>query len=290
MYHGDLLGGFAARLVGIKSIVWGVHNTLLEPGKSKKFTILISHILAKLSWWIPKKIVTCARRAIDVHESLGYDRKKMHFIPNGYDLADFQPGLDPQDKFRASLLSDRTIPLIGTVGRFDPQKDHANLLDALAIVRDRGTAFRCVLVGTGVDSTNAQILEWIVQRGLADHVQLLGRRSDIPSIMNALDLHVLSSSAEAFPNVVCEAMACGTPCVVTDVGDAAYIVGDTGWVVPKGNPQALALAVQSACHELLHQSFKWSLRKNAARQRIVENFSIEKMVNAYKKVWTGVVR
>ena len=289
MYHGDLFGGLAARVPGIRSVVWGIRHTTLEPSKSKKTTIVIAKFLAKLSWWLPAKIVVCAQRAMDVHEALGYDRSKMRFIPNGYDLADFHPGLDPQGEFRASLVSDQSIPLIGTVGRFNPQKDHANLLDALVILRDRGVAFRCLLVGTGLDTSNPQIVEWIAQRELSDHVQLLGRRNDIPQIMNALDLHVLPSAfGEAFPNVVAEAMACGTPCVVTDLGDAAYIVGDTGWVVPPRDAGALCEAIEAAIEELRDVK-KASVRSLHVRQRIEQNFSIERMVDAYVEFWNEVM-
>lgn len=284
MFHADLFGGMAARAAGIRSVVWGIHHTTLEPGKSKKTTIWIGRLLAKLSWWLPAKIVVCAQRAIDVHETMGYDRSKMRFIPNGYDLADFHPGLDPQGEMKKTLVPDQSISLIGTVARFDPQKDHANLLDGLAILRDRGLAFRCVLVGTGLDSSNAQIVEWIARRELTDHVELLGRRTDISNIMNALDLHVLPSSAEAFPNVVCEAMACGTPCVVTDVGDAAVIVGDTGWIVPSRDANALAEAILIALKEF--KSENWQSRCNLARRRIEENFSIQYMVDCYNQVWT----
>ena len=289
MYHGDLFGGLAARTAGIRSVVWGIRHTTLEPGKSKKTTIWIAKLLAKLSWWLPAKVVVCAQNAMDVHAALGYDRSKMRFIPNGYDLTDFKPGLDPVGELRASLVSDESIPLIGMVGRFNPQKDHANLLDTLVILRDRGIAFRCVLVGTGLDSSNTEIVEWVAQRGLVDHVLLLGRRNDIPNIMSALDLHVLPSAfGEAFPNVVAEAMACGTPCVVTDVGDAVYIVGDTGWVVPPCDANALAETI-AAAFDSMSDADKSSERSLLARCRIEEHFSIGRMVAAYSECWNEVV-
>jgi glycosyltransferase involved in cell wall biosynthesis len=284
LYHGDLFGGLAARVAGIRSLVWGIHHTTLEPGKSKKTTILIAKLLAKLSWWLPTKIVVCAQRAMEVHEALRYDRGKMRFIPNGYDLEDFKPGLDPEGEMKVALAPDQSVPLIGTVGRFDPQKDHANLLDALAILHGRGLAFRCVLVGMGLDSSNTQIVEWIAQRGLAENVQLLGAKTDIPNIMNALDLHVLPSAGEAFPNVVAEAMACGTPCVVTDVGDAAYILGNTGWVVPPRDANSLAEAISTALQEIINSGER-SDRSFSARSRIEENFSVERMVRNYTSVW-----
>jgi glycosyltransferase involved in cell wall biosynthesis len=119
---------------------------------------------------------------------------------------------------------------------------------------------------------------------------LLGRRNDIPRIMSALDLHVLSSAfGEAFPNVVAEAMSCGTPCVVTDVGDAADIVGDMGWVVPPRDAPALAEAITTALGEM-SDAYKSHERRLRARQRIEEKFSIERMVDAYSECWNEVVK
>lgn len=284
MYHADLLGGLAARLVGIKSVVWGIRHTTLEPGKSKRFTIWIAKLLAKLSWWIPARIVVCAQLAMDVHEALGYTRKKMRFIPNGYDLSDFRPQSDAGEALRADLGVQVDTPLIGTVGRFDPQKDHASLLQALSILRERDTVFRCVLVGTGLDENNEKLVSLIERLKLQNTVILLGRRNDIPAVMSALDVHVLPSAyGEAFPNVVAEAMACETPCVVTDVGDAAYIVGKTGWVVPSCNAEALADAIEHGL-EAWKQP-EWEERCKASREQIELNFSIEKMITNYKLIW-----
>jgi glycosyltransferase involved in cell wall biosynthesis len=101
-----------------------------------------------------------------------------------------------------------------------------------------------------------------------------------------LDLHILSSSfGEAFPNVVAEAMLCGTPCVVTDVGDAALIVGESGWIVPPKEPQSLANSIIQAFQEKQTNQQAWLLRKEACRSRIVDNFSMEKMKESYRRVW-----
>jgi glycosyltransferase involved in cell wall biosynthesis len=177
------------------------------------------------------------------------------------------------------------MALIGTVGRYDPQKDHANLLQALVLLRSRNIPLRCVLVGTNLDGENQELLAQIQRLGLEKTVMLLGRRTDIPAVMSALDVHVLPSAyGEAFPNVVAEAMACETPCVVTDVGDAAYIVGDMGWVVPPRNALTLANAIEQALIALKNPA-DWQQRKTAARQRIEQNFSIERMVAQYHAVW-----
>jgi glycosyltransferase involved in cell wall biosynthesis len=141
-----------------------------------------------------------------------------------------------------------------------------------------------VLAGTGCSDDNAALVAQIKDHGFQGAVRLLGRRGDIPAIMNALDLHVLSSRSEAFPNVVAEAMACGTPCVVTDVGDAALIVGNTGWVVPPRDPERLAEAIVEALRERTDAK-QWQSRSRAARQRILNEFSLEDMVERYHRVW-----
>ena len=288
MYHADLFGSIAARVAGIKAIVWGVRHTTFEPGKSKKTSIFIAKLLAKLSWWLPVRIAVCAQRAMDVHEALGYDRAIMRFIPNGYDLADFMPKPVEARALRAEWVAEPDISLIGTVGRYDPQKDHANLLQALAILHSRKIPLRCVLVGTNLDDDNQELIEQIQNLGLEEMVILLGRRTDIAAVMSALDVHVLPSAyGEAFPNVVAEAMACETPCVVTDVGDAAYIVGDTGWIVPPRDADALANALANAL--IASQQANWQERCVLARKHIEEKFGIQRMVTAYSELWIEVV-
>ncbi len=284
MYHADLFGGIAARIAGIKSIVWGIRHTTLEPRKSKKTTILIAKLLAKFSWWLPARISVCAQRAMDVHEALGYNRALMRLIPNGYNLADFTPKPEEARALRNEWGVGLNMALIGAVGRYDPQKDHTNLLQALASLRSRNMPFCCVLVGTNLDDDNQELHIQIQHLGLEEAVILLGRRTDIPAVMSAFDVHVLPSAyGEAFPNVVAEAMACETPCVVTDVGDAAYIVGDTGWVVPPSDSEALANAMENAL--LMSQQGDWKERGTLARKRIEEQFSLQRMVSAYSALW-----
>ena len=129
-----------------------------------------------------------------------------------------------------------------------------------------------VLVGTNLDNNNHDLVSLLDKKDLNNHVHLLGRRDDIPTIMNGIDIFVLSSISEAFPNVLNEAMACATPCVTTDVGDAAIIVGNTGWVVPKKNPSALMESILEAVDEKKFHNIAWLQRKDACRKRIVENF------------------
>ncbi|OBS31907.1 glycosyl transferase family 1 [Tepidimonas fonticaldi] len=283
MYHADLLGGVVGRLAGVP-VVWGIHHTTLEPGRSSRATMWVARACAGLSRRVPARIVACAEAAVRVHAVLGYDAARMVVIPNGYDLTRFRPDAQARLRQRAAWGMPEGVPLIGMVARFDPQKDHANLLAALGALRQRGVAFRAVLIGTGVDEGNAQLGAGLAAQGLDDWVRLLGPMTDIPAVMNALDVHVLSSSAEAFPNVLAEAMACATPCVTTDVGDAAQIVGQTGWVVPPRDPAALAAAIEAALAAWADRA-AWARRQADCRARIEQQFAVSAMVQRYRTVW-----
>jgi glycosyltransferase involved in cell wall biosynthesis len=279
MYHSNLLGGIAGKLVGVKKIFWGIHHSTLIPGKSKKSTILVSKISAILSRFVPSKIAIVSKEAIPVHVKVGYAEEKLVYIPNGYDVDEFAPNPKYRNIFRKefNLIEDHLV--IGAVGRFDYQKDYKTLIKALGHLKIKGIKFKGVLVGNRISKSN-EILEVLInQSNLQEELILLEKRNDIPKVMNGIDILVLSSAfGEAFPNVVCESMACGTPCVVTDVGDSAIIVDKTGWVVPPQNPILLANAIQQAIP-------KFKERKKMARKRIVENYTIDKMIEAYQNLW-----
>lgn len=288
MYHADLLGGVMARLAGVWRIFWGIHNSDLDPRRSPAATRLIARLCGLLSPVVPAAIVCCAQRARDEHVRLGYAAHKFVIIPNGYDVSRFRPDPVARAKLRQEWCVPDEVPLLGMVARFDPQKDHANLIRALGQLKKSGESFRCVLVGRGMDEGNAAIRSLLAAEGLEEYVHLLGPRNDIPSVMAALDVHVLSSAyGEAFPNVLAEAMACGTPCVTTDVGDAALIVGETGWVVPAANPAALARTIAMALDEWRERPAAWTERQESARKRIAEVFGLERMVQAYRRIWAG---
>ena len=286
MYHADLIGGVVARLAGIKNICWNIRHSELEPGKSKRSTIWVSKACAFLSKWVPRKIVCCAEKAKQVHVSYGYEASKMVVIGNGYNLELFKPDPAARQRIRAELGLSDNILLLGMVGRFNVQKNHKGLLHSLSLLKEKGVVFRCALVGTDMNQDNQQLTCWIAEFGLVNEVLLLGQRADIPAIMNALDIHVFSSSfGEGFPNVLAEAMACGTPCVTTNAGDAKEIVGDTGWVLPVEDTQRFADAIFEAVTELSGQPSLWKVRQEFAVQRVKNNFSLEKMIQAYHLVW-----
>ncbi len=286
MYHADLIGGIIARLSGINNVVWGVrHGTHLKKD-SKYLTILIARINAKLSFIVPKKIIYCAEKAKELHEAMGFNASKGFVIQNGYFTNVIRPAIEDRISFRQELGIDDNVFLIGHVGRYNPQKDHLTLVKSIGNIERKHKLWKVVLVGSNLDGANKTLINLIRKHDLINDFIFLGRRSDIARVMNGFDLHVLSSSSgEAFPNVLAEAMACGTPCVTTNVGDAALIVGDTGWVVSPRDPTSLAYAIVQAYNECNLQTENWNDRKKACRDRVVKNFSIEKMVLGFNNIW-----
>jgi glycosyltransferase involved in cell wall biosynthesis len=289
LVHADFLGSIAARLAGIKNILWNVRYSNIEIGKAKLTTILIIRVLSILSYLIPKFIITVSKKAKKIYEIVGYNRKIFKFIPNGYDLKILRINKLQKVNFKKKIKIKKQIPLIGNVARYDPQKDHLNLLNALSLIRSKNIIFFCVLVGSKVDQNNIELTSEIKKLKLSNYVKLLGQKDNISEVMNGLDIHVLSSSyGEGFPNVVAESMACGTPSIVTDVGDSAYIVDKTGWVVPPKNSIKLSKAIMKAVYE--KGTIKWNKRCIKARLRVKKNFSIGKMLKLYNKVWNEVYK
>lgn len=285
MYHANLLGGLAARLAGVPC-VWGIHHSNLSPEVNRPRTMAVAKICASLSGTVPAKIVCCAQKALELHADIGYRRDKMLVIPNGFDLRDFRPSPESRAIFRRELGLPEDAFLIGMVGRYDPQKDHANFLLAAKYFTETSRDAHFVLCGDGLAWENEELVSKMPPLAKR-RTHLLGRRGDIPAINAALDIAALSSSdGEAFPNVVGEAMACEIPCVVTDVGDSAVIVGDTGKVVPPRDARALS----DAWGELYDMSADARIiLGKRARARICDNFDITEIVLCYEKLYEDVL-
>ena len=285
MYHANLIGGVIARLAGVRAISWGIHHSNLDVAHNSRATLYVARIGAWLSGWVPRKIVSCSEHATRVHQAAGYKADKFIQIPNGYNMESFKPDAHAREAVRSELGIAGDAFVFGMVGRFDVQKDHRNLVQALGQLKQRDVPFTCLFIGEGMDVSNNELRGWIDAEGIADYVKLLGPRSDIPAVMNALDVHVLSSLGEAFPNVLAEAMACGTPCVTTDVGDAAVIVGEHGWVVVPQDAAALAEGLMQAYGRFIADEVAWQARQAACRAHIMVNFELNLMCERYRQVW-----
>jgi glycosyltransferase involved in cell wall biosynthesis len=287
MYHADLLGGLAARLGGCRRVVWGIRHTNLRFGSDRPTTILVARLNALLSRSVPAKIVCNSEASRRVHTRMGYAASKLMVIPNGFDLEAFRPDPVAREQVRQELGIPPEAPLAGSIARFHPQKDHRTLVKALARINSAMPEVRALLAGEGVTLENAQLAGWIRSAGLEGSVYLLGRRSDTPRLLAALDVFCLSSShGESFPQVVGEAMACGVPCVVTDVGDAAEIVGEAGLVVAPGRPEALEHGVEVILRLRPEERRRMAER---ARKRVGERYGIASVVTRYQDLYVGLL-
>jgi glycosyltransferase involved in cell wall biosynthesis len=285
MYHSNLIGGVAALLAGRRPVIWGVRQTNLDHESVPTRTALVAKIGGRLSGRLATRIVFNSEISRQAHRAVAYADEIAQVIPNGFDTDVFRPDEGTRGSVRRELgISDDTV-LVGILARYNPQKDYANFVGAAANIHRQHPDVQFVMVGLDVDQNNRGLMDLIDAAGLKGVCHLLGHRSDIPRLAAAFDVGCLSSMGEGFPNVVGEMMACGVPCAVTNVGDTASLVGDTGRVVPPKDPEALGGALSS----LIELGGPQRQQLGAlARKRVEESFSIQSMVNAFQTVWREV--
>jgi glycosyltransferase involved in cell wall biosynthesis len=288
MYHANviaqLLPGLSPR-PSRPGLLISVRGAVHAPEQQKLTLRAVRRIDARMSHRADA-IVFNSHRSAAQHAALGYDTRKTIVIPNCFDSRQYQPMPAERARTRAALGCDGRV-LVGLVARFERLKNQQGFLQAARSVADRCPQARFLLVGRGCDSANRQLMRWISELGLGERVQALGERRDIAAIDNALDVAVCSSVSESFPNAIGEAMACGIPAVVTDVGDCGYLVGDAGRVVAAGQPQALANAIV----ELVNMPHEVRAALGArARARITGEFSLERITAQFTDVYAACTR
>jgi len=282
LYHADLLGTAAAVLSGCPCLVWNVRCSDMDLAHYPWTTRATLRLLALCSR-IPQLVMANSQVGQQFHEQIGYRARRWQIIPNGFDLDEFHPDPAAYVALRDALHLPHDKILIGMVARVDPMKDHATFLEAARQVAVRHSDIAFVLVGKGVDRLASQVNAV----GLTGRVHLLGVRSDVATIMPALDIFSLTSAfGEGFPNVIGEAMACGVPCVVTDVGDAAFLVGNGGRAVPPGDPSQLA----HHWSDLIGMGREKRLGMGAiSRERVRTGFNLRSVVSQYEQCYDELV-
>jgi glycosyltransferase involved in cell wall biosynthesis len=252
-------------------LVWGARASNVDLSAYDWLTRLIYRFARVLSS-AADVVVVNSRAGAAHHSNQGYPQSRLQVIPNGIDTNRFQPDPVGRERLRREWGVPPHAPLVGLVGRLDPMKDHRTFLEAAAILAARHGDVRFVAVGGGAGLYADMLIDHAARAGISDRLTWAGIRADMPAVYSALDLSTSTSVGEGFPNAVAEAMACGTPCVVTDVGDSAWIVGNPGEVVPARDPASLA----NAWENVLVKRPVWpSIERRA---RIVREFSVERLV------------
>ncbi len=283
MYHGNLAASLATYGNGRKRrLGWNMRHSLERLGDEKPTTQLVIRAGAKLSRWTDVVLYN-SRTAMRQHEALGFAEKKSQFIANGFLVDEFCPDSRLREQTRRELGIPQSAEVVSLIQRWHPMKDHLGFLEAVAKVRRPG--LQVILAGREVDLKNATLVQAIQTLDLESRVHLLGERQDIVELCNATDVLCTSSfRGEGFPNIIGEAMACGVPCVVTDVGDSGFVIGETGQVVPPRDSEAMAEAIDAQLNVLMERRSEIQKR---CRGRIADEFALEKIVSQYAALYRG---
>ncbi len=284
MYHANVLSVLCNLFMKNRiPICWNVRHSLhdyIHERPSTRATIRLNAILSRFA----TAIVYNSRVSCEQHSRFGLHGKCSIVIPNGFDIDSFAPDPEKKTRMRRQLGIKVGSIVVGMIGRYHPLKDHKTFFQAAMKVarKNKTTVYLCA--GSGLTNSNPELQRYTSEAILQDRIMLLGERQDIPDITATLDIAVLSSVSESFPNVIGEAMACEIPCVVTDVGDARYIVGDSGIVVPSRDSKALAEGILSLIEKSPEEL---RIMGKRARSIVIDNFSIEKTVRKYEALYSG---
>ncbi|GAC1464554.1 MAG: glycosyltransferase [Isosphaeraceae bacterium] len=282
MDHSNLIGGLASHLAYRTPLVWSIHASHAA-GRCKRTTRWTISACGSMSSRLPSRVVCCSESSRDYYLRQGFEASNMEVIPNGFDTGRFCPDSAARLSLRSELGLDPDAPLVGLVARYDPLKDHATFLRGAARLSRLVPKVRFVLCGHRIDDENVPLKTMIRELGLAGRCHLLGPRTDVARVQAALDVASLTSISEAFPLVLGEAMACGVPCVATNAGDSAMIIGPHGRVVPQRDPRALA----DGLFEILTMEPGERRRLGlAARRRVCELFDLGAVTRRYEAIYT----
>ncbi len=285
LYYSDLIGTLAEHSVDVPHLIWNIRCTdnVRRPGRW--ISAIAPKICARLSG-IPDLVLSNSLAGRRFHEGLGYHPRQWRIIPNGFDLDTFHPDPSAGDLLRRQLSISEGKLLAGFVGGWRPSKDHSNLFRAARISLESHAKLDFVLAGSGIHWGNPGLRNEIQEKGLSANFHLLGEQAEVQKILAGLDFFILPSLFEGFPNVVGEALSCGIPCVSTRSGDTETILGDCGFLVPPGDPQALAAAVLKMADLGPEERARMGAR---GRARIKANFEIGSVARRYEDLYVELV-
>lgn len=282
MYHGNLMASLAGVFPQNRvPVLWNIRQSLYDIATERRLTAAVIRVGAFLSHQ-PATIIYNSELAARQHEAIGYEAQKRVVIPNGFDCQMFCPDAEARKQVRVQLGIGQDAILIGMIARYHPVKDHASFLRAANLVARTHPHVRFLLVGEGVTVEERALTKLIREQHLESRIFLLGERLDTPRLTAALDIACSASLGEGFSNTIGEAMACGVPCVVTDVGDSTLVVANTGLSVRPNDPEALAQAIDHLVDAGPEQRRQLGV---AARRRIQTEFSLPTIAHRYEDLY-----
>ena len=293
MYHGNLAASLASMMAKPRilakqgvPLVWNVRHSLADTRRETWKTRALLRVSASLSRQ-PAAIIYNSQVALEQHQAIGFSSQRSLVLPNGFDCAKYQPDPMARERLCSEFGIEPETLIVGIVARLHPMKDHAGLIDAVALARAKGVDVHLLMIGDGLASPPDKMAAQLARQLPANRISHCGARSDVALLMPGLDILAVSSAwGEAFPNVIGEALACGVPVVATDVGDSAVVVGRGGLVVPPCSPGDLASSILQL-GELGREGRRYM--GIAGRRHIVENYSLGAICEQYRVMHQSIL-
>ena len=277
MYISDLISSIVG-LISNKKVIWCVRNSTLKIGSTSIYSLFSRLICIPLSYICPKKIIYCSESAKLVHENLGYNKKIGGTVFNGINCEIFKP-------LSKRILNNKPIK-IGMPARFDKQKNHILLLEAireLNLLKVNHSEVQFVFAGRNINKKNLEAIYKYNFKEISHFIKIIGEVANMTKFYNDVDFCIVCSSyGEAFPNVIAESMACGTPCISTIIGDSKLIINKNGWLLKSFDKVDLAKKIMSL---IKIKNDKYILKSISGRERIKTNYNLISMIKKFQNIY-----
>ena len=283
MYYSNFITIFI-RLFYKVDIFWNIRASFY-----KKFYPFISRIIiyfsALNSHFIPKKIIYCSNESIVNHEKIFYSNKKSILIPNGFSVfkkISFNKNLLNLKKFNF----DKNNIIFSMIARFDPHKNHNELVKKFETIIKQNNKVILLLVGSNISSKDNFLYQFIQKRKLSKNIILFDHIDNLDNLYSIIDFHILLSFSESFPNVIAETMSRGIPNISSNVGHASNIIDKHGWIIENNDIHNLHLTINEAI-KIYKNKDKFQLLRNNCINHIANNYNLKKMILSYNSLWSN---
>ena len=285
MYHSNFLTVFFPRIFFYKTF-WNIRHSDLNFEMSKKTTIFVSLICSLFSKYVPKKIIYCSKKSMNFHENKHfYDKKKSVLIDNGYSDKVYYPSKNQRLNFRKQYKIKKTDIVLGFAGRYAAEKNINSLLLAFSKIIKNYNNVYLYMVGKNINNRNKELMSYVEDFKIKKNIFFLSEQKNLLKFYNGIDLLLLTSHSESFPNVIAEAMLCSTPVLSSDAGCSKKIIDDCGFIMKKNDSESIFNNLKKSIDILQTKKKEWKFLKKKSLNKIKREFSIKKMANTYFKIW-----
>lgn len=285
MYHSNFLTLFIPRQSHNK-IFWNIRHSELNFNISKKITILISIICGLSSRIVPKKIIYCSEKSIKFHENKHfYSKNKTSLIENGYSKKTYYPSNSLRFNFRKKKNIKKKNIIFGFAGRYAKQKNIDSLLLGFSKISNDHDNIYLYMAGKDINSQNQELINIVSRLNIKNKVFFINEQKNLVEFYNGIDVLILTSHSESFPNVIAEAMLCTTPVLSSNAGCSKKIIDKYGFVLSQNDYLSISKGIKKIINKLINQKLFWKSLKKNTRLQIINNFSIEKMAENYLRNW-----